>query len=222
MKSSTSQANELALSELLVSAGIAPLTSAVAAKFDAYLSLLVRWNARTNLTGIRDPQDILRRHFVESIACAQNVPQGVRSLLDFGSGAGFPGIPIALCRSEIAVTLAESQNKKASFLREAVRSLGLNSTVFAHRGETMTEMFDCVTLRAVDQMSRAAVSASTLVRELGWLALLTTKTNLPLLENELGPVFSFDSPIPLPGSEQRILALAAKRTAAADMFHVEH
>ena len=94
-------------------------------RFDAYLSLIVRWNARTSLTAIRDEEGIVSRHFVESIACAVAVPAGVRTLLDFGSGAGFPGIPIALCRPEISVTLAESQNKKAAFLREAIRTLEL-------------------------------------------------------------------------------------------------
>ncbi len=134
------------INELLVSARLEPLSPEIAAKFDGYLHLILRWNARMNLTSVRDPLDILRRHFVESIACAQSLPQGVRSLLDFGSGAGFPGVPIALCRPEVAVTLAESQNKKASFLREVVRSLSLNTDVLAQRAETAGVQFDCVTL----------------------------------------------------------------------------
>ena len=77
------------------------------------------------LTAIRDEEGILTRHFVESIVCARALPAGIATLLDVGSGAGFPGIPIALCRSEIAVTLAESQGKKAAFLQEAVRVLGV-------------------------------------------------------------------------------------------------
>ena len=90
-----------------------------------------------NLTAVRDPQQIQARHFVESIACARNLPADIGSLLDFGSGAGFPGVPIALCRPAIRVTLAESQNKKASFLMEVVRVLKLSSKVFAQRAENL-------------------------------------------------------------------------------------
>ena len=82
-----------------------------------------------NSTAIRDEEGILSRHFVESIACACALPAGIFTLLDFGSGAGFPGIPIALCRPEIAVILAESQGKKAAFLQEAVRVLGISAKV---------------------------------------------------------------------------------------------
>jgi 16S rRNA (guanine527-N7)-methyltransferase len=121
------------LNALLAEAGLAPLDAAQAQAFEDYLSLLLRWNARVNLTAIRDEEGILRRHFVESIACSRALPAGIRTLLDFGSGAGFPGIPIALCRPEIAVTLAESQGKKAAFLREAVRQLGIGAKQSADR-----------------------------------------------------------------------------------------
>ncbi len=115
------------LNALLLAAGLQELKPEVVSGFDEYLSLILRWNARMNLTAIRDSNGILTRHFVESIACAQLLPLGIHSLLDFGSGAGFPGIPIALCREEIQVTLSESQGKKAAFLQEAVRTLRLNS-----------------------------------------------------------------------------------------------
>jgi 16S rRNA (guanine527-N7)-methyltransferase len=83
------------LGVLLAEAGLAALTEAESLSLASYLELILRWNARTNLTAIRDVDRILRRHFVESIACARSLPGGIRSLLDFGSGAGFPGIPIA-------------------------------------------------------------------------------------------------------------------------------
>ncbi len=85
------------LNHLLATAGLQPLDVTTAAKFDEYLALILRWNSRMNLTAIRAPEEILSRHFVESIACARLLPEGIGSLLDFGSGAGFPGIPIALC-----------------------------------------------------------------------------------------------------------------------------
>ncbi len=163
------------LNTLLAEADSAPLDGAALARFDAYLALLVRWNARTNLTAIRTADGILRRHFLESILAARTLPVGVRTLVDFGSGAGFPGLPIAICRPEIAVTLAESQQKKSAFLREAVRTMGLTVAVHAARAETLTERFDCVTLRAVDRMVQAITAAVGLVTPGGWLAVLTTE-----------------------------------------------
>src|SRR3984957_5212512 len=84
--------------------------SSLLPKLSLYLDLLLKWNARTNLTAIRDPEEIVRRHFGESLFAAQHLGP-CDPLLDFGSGAGFPGLPIAILRPDIQVTLAESQNK---------------------------------------------------------------------------------------------------------------
>jgi 16S rRNA (guanine527-N7)-methyltransferase len=203
------------LDDLLSMAGLPSLAPDRLAKFDEYLALILRWNSRTNLTAVRDPGQILSRHFVESIACAQLLPEGIGSLLDFGSGAGFPGIPIALCRPEIAVTLAESQNKKAAFLQEAIRTLGLNASVFANRAQQVGRQFDCVTVRAVDRMEDAISAASSLVRPDGKLAILTTRQLLPAAQKSADPAFVWMEPLPLPASEQRILALASKPSQIA-------
>ena len=178
--------------------------------FQSYLALLLRWNARVNLTAIRDEDGILSRHFVESIACARALPAGIQTLLDFGSGAGFPGIPIALCRPEIAVNLAESQGKKAAFLSEAVRILGLSAKVHAARAEVLRTVFDCVTLRAVDKMELAVQEATSLVQATGWLALLTTHTDLDKLKTAAGAEFSWLPSVALPGGDDRILALGKR------------
>ena len=138
------------------------------------------------------------------------MPAGIRTLLDFGSGAGFPGIPIALCRPEIAVTLAESQGKKAAFLREAVRVLGLNAEVHSARAEVLRTVFDCVTLRAVDKMELAAQAAAQLVRPGGWLALLTTTAALPALQSAAGADFFWPASLPQPGGEDRVLSLGRR------------
>ncbi len=198
------------LNQLLAGAGMAPLDAAQTNRFEAYLSLFVRWNARTNLSSVREPGAILSRHFVESIACARALPVGWSSLLDFGSGGGLPGIPIALCRPEIAVTLAESQGKKAAFLQEAVRTLGISTKVFSARAETLAESFDCVTMRAVDRMAVAVQAGAQLVRENGWLALMTTRSDAPSLQSVvLGP-YSWSQPLQLPGGEERVLVLGQK------------
>ncbi len=199
------------LNEKLAQAGLETLDPALAERFGVYCSLLLRWNARINLTAIREEEGILSRHFVESIACSRDLPAGIASLLDFGSGAGFPGIPIALCHQEIAVTLAEAQGKKAAFLREAVRTLGLSSTVHSGRAETLTARFDCVTLRAVDRMREAVQAAAGLVKPGGWLALMTTATELDALQVAAGTGFEWLKPVPLPGSDLRLLALSHLR-----------
>ncbi len=198
------------LNTLLVEAGIPSLDPSVAAKFDVYLSLILRWNARINLTSIRDPQIIISRHFVESIAVAKALPAGISTLLDYGSGAGLPGIPIALCRPEIAVTLAESKAKKAAFLLEAVRALALPTKVHTGRAEDLPIKFDCVTLRAVDRMPQAVQAAAKLIRPGGWLALMTTDAELPALQSAAGAAFTWPPPTPLHGATARVIALTSK------------
>ena len=122
-----------------------------------YLALLLRWNQRTNLTAIREPEAIVKRHFGESLfaGCVLAEPLKAGSeILDLGSGAGFPGLPIQLLLPQVRVTLAESQGKKVAFLREAVRTLKLTTEVWDGRVESMgaERRFDAVTLRAVDRI----------------------------------------------------------------------
>jgi 16S rRNA (guanine527-N7)-methyltransferase len=206
--SDPSQTFAYRLNSLLTMADLDPLPPETATLFEDYFALLLRWNERTNLTAIRDEAGILSRHFVESIACARALPIGIASLLDFGSGAGFPGIPIALCRPEITVTLAESQGKKAAFLKEAVRTLHISAIVHSARAESLVREFDCVALRAVDRMSRAVQLASGLVTPKGWLALMTTKSELAVLQAVVGPSWFWSEPITLLDSENKLLALA--------------
>jgi 16S rRNA (guanine527-N7)-methyltransferase len=200
----------LRLNALLTEAGLQPLDSELAKRFEDYLSLLLRWNARVNLTAIRDEDGILSRHFVESIACARALPAGIATLLDFGSGAGFPGIPIALCCPEISVTLTESQGKKAAFLQEAVRVLGISAKIHAQRAELLRAQFDCVVLRAVDRMPHAVEAACRLVRPGGWLAPMTTGSELKGLKAAVGAEFSWPGAVQLPGGQDRVLALGER------------
>jgi 16S rRNA (guanine527-N7)-methyltransferase len=195
------------LNQLLADSGLQYLQVIENKAFIEYYSLIVRWNDRINLTAIRDREAILQRHFVESIACARSLPPGIATLLDYGSGAGFPGIPIAICRPEMTVTLAESQGKKAAFLREAIRTTGISACVHAGRAETLHVTFDCVTLRAVDRMNLAVSAASRLIAERGWLAAMITRLQIPAIQGAAGAHFSWLEPIHLPGSEGRVLIL---------------
>ncbi|MDR3724871.1 MAG: 16S rRNA (guanine(527)-N(7))-methyltransferase RsmG [Terracidiphilus sp.] len=201
---------EIQLEKMMEDAGLKPLDAGTLAKFATYLEVFERWNARVNLSAVRDAEGILQRHFIESIACAQMLPAGISTLLDFGSGGGFPGIPVSLCRPEIQVTLAESQGKKAAFLQEAVRQLGLTAKVHSGRAEELHERFDCVTLRAVDHMGKAVETAAALVSPAGFLALMTTGQEAAALKTSAGPAFRWDSEFAIPGGEQRILALGKR------------
>jgi 16S rRNA (guanine527-N7)-methyltransferase len=203
------------LNQLLTESGHPPLAAETAGKFAAYLTLLQKWNVRTNLTAIRDEEGILSRHFLESILCAHELPQGIVSLLDFGSGAGFPGIPIALIRPEISITLAESQNKKAAFLREAVRTLSLETKVHSARAETLQSTFDCVTLRAVDNMAQAIPAAIQLLHPNGWLAILTTLEDAPAIQTKASQSAHFNwSPVESqPAHSCRILLLGHRENS---------
>ncbi len=138
-----------------------------------YLDLLLRWNAQINLTAIREPDEIVLRHFGESLFLGTCL-NACCTLLDYGSGAGFPGIPIQLLKPDLHITLAESQGKKAAFLREAVRVLGLQTEVWDRRVEAMPpdRLFDVVALRAVDNMDLSTELARTRVSIGGTLALM--------------------------------------------------
>lgn len=210
----TAEATGSRLNDLLRASCLDPLDPKTVRQFEIYRSLFVRWNQKLNLSSVRDEQGILTRHFVESIAVAQSLPREISTLLDFGSGGGLPGIPIALCRHQLTVTLAESNGKKAAFLQEAVRALGITAKVHPDRAEILAETpvakFDCVVLRAVEKMPRAVVAAAQLVAPNGWLALMTTDPRLAELQAAAGSDFSWQPPIRLPGSDSRILALGRK------------
>ncbi|RXH58453.1 16S rRNA (guanine(527)-N(7))-methyltransferase RsmG [Granulicella sibirica] len=182
------------------------LPESLLASLSAYLDLLLKWNARTNLTAIRTPEEIVKRHFGESLFAGLHLPESA-TLLDYGTGAGFPGLPIALMHPEVRVTLAESQNKKVSFLREAVRSLGVSIDVWPKRVEEMPSdlRFDCVTLRAVDDMEAALRGAS--LRSRSKIVLLTSQGAAQQIEIS---GFQEEETIHVPESSDRIVTIFAR------------
>jgi len=127
------------------------LEAALAEPLLAYLSLLERWNRTYNLTAIRDPRDMIAKHLLDSLAMQPYV-RDVATLADLGTGPGLPGIPLAIAVPSLQVTLVESNGKKARFLREAVRSLGLgNARVAESRAEALDEpgAYAAITARAL-------------------------------------------------------------------------
>lgn len=130
------------------------LSTALASPLLAYLALLVRWNGTYNLTAVRDPRQMVTRHLLDSLAMHRFVSEG--ALADLGTGPGLPGIPLAIAHPRLQVTLVESNGKKARFLREAVRQLGLtNASVAESRAEALDRpgAFDRLTARALDTLA---------------------------------------------------------------------
>ncbi len=141
------------------------------AKLLAYLDLLARWNRAYNLTAVRDPGEMVTRHLLDSLAVLPFV-RGT-TLADLGSGAGLPGIPLAIARPDIHVTLIESNGKKARFQREAARSLQLNNvSVVQARVQDAAGSFDTITARAFASLADMLAWGGHLLADDGrWLAL---------------------------------------------------
>ena len=128
-------------------------------KFNRYAQLLVDWNQRMNLTAITDPHGIVLKHFADSLTALTVLPQKSHlSLIDVGTGAGFPGIPLAIARPDIRLTLLDSLNKRLTFLKEVCSDLGIRAECVHARAEDggknieWRERFDVATARAVAAM----------------------------------------------------------------------
>lgn len=124
------------------------LTTEQLRQLEVHYNLLLRWNERLNLTRITSVEDAVRFHYCESLYLARSLPPEALRVADVGSGAGFPGFPLAIFRPDCEVTLIESHQRKAVFLREASRGIA-NLRVMAARGEHVEEKFDVTVSRAV-------------------------------------------------------------------------
>src|SRR6266513_4559919 len=151
------------------------LSTAQLERLRAYLDLLLKWNSKINLTAVRDPEEIVTRHFGEALFAAKRLFQDnqAESVIDVGSGAGFPGIPMKIWTESADLLLIESSQKKSVFLREVVRSLGLDRvSIEPARAEEATVRADLVTLRAVERFDQILSIAHDLLKPGGRLALL--------------------------------------------------
>ena len=212
-----------------------------------YIDLLLRWNARINLTAIRDPEEMVTRHFGESLFAArclfpeaaqptesrsaataqrcENAAQGASpgseadhiaapqgrknpTVIDLGSGAGFPGLPIKIWAPDIHLTLIECNQRKATFLRETTRALTLTDVnVFSGRAEDFQEgQGSVVILRAVERFESALLGAARLLAPAGRLALLIGSAQVPRPPQILR-AFTWQDSIPVPHSSNRVLLL---------------
>ena len=145
-------------SDLLINAAASvgvSLSPETAEKFDTYAARLVEWNEKINLTALTAPRDILWKHFADSLSAAPYLPQTAFSLIDVGTGAGFPGVPLALLRNDLNLTLLDSLQKRLTFLDELCKELCVPVTLVHARAEdgghdtALREQFDVATARAV-------------------------------------------------------------------------
>jgi len=177
-----------------------------------YIDLLLKWNARINLTSVRDPEEIVTRHFGESFFAAQILRSRgpVRRGIDLGAGAGFPGIPMAMLMPETAFTLIESNQKKATFLREVIFALGLkNAGTFTGRGEDYRERADLVTMRAVERFEKALPVAIGLLEPGGKAGLMIGESQVPQAK-ALAPEVKWTELVPVPSGHFRVLLIGTK------------
>jgi len=192
----------------------APLSSLQLESISTYIDLLLRWNSRISLTAVREPEEILTRHFGESLFAASHLfpltgGQGrtANGVIDVGSGAGFPGLPIKIWAPDLHLTLIESNQKKATFLREVVRTLTLtNIDVFSARAEDFASTAGVVTLRAVERFEQILPIAARLVAPGGRLALMIGNSQVARAEDVAGR-FLWDSPIPTPRATSTVLLI---------------
>lgn len=129
-------------------AEILPLEDDQVRALHQHYELMLQWNRRLNLTRVVDLGEAVDRHYGESLVLASRLPEWVETVVDIGSGAGFPGFPVAVARPQVKVALVESDQRKAAFLREC-RDLAGNLEVLAVRGESLQRGFDAVVSRAV-------------------------------------------------------------------------
>lgn len=170
------------------------------AMLELHYATLRHWNRKINLTAIRDPAEIAERHFGESLFLAKHLGESPATMLDVGSGAGFPGIPLAVCHPACQVTLLEPVGKKVAFLKEISRSMS-NVSVLQRRLDEVEGVFEWATVRGVSLFPiRADLRAAARL-----IAVLTTRE--AMVGMRLSEEISWERELALPWGNQRILLL---------------
>jgi len=179
---------------------IIELSPAQINQLEQHYNLLIKWNKVLNLTSVRKVEEIVERHYCESIFMGLHLPAGALTVGDVGSGAGFPGIPIGIVRPECKVSLIESHQRKCVFLREATRELK-NVQVLPIRVEDVDEAFDWVVCRAVllSKIEKPVSALSALIAILG-------------TERPSDSRFTWNTPVQLPWGRQKYLWLGTRRS----------
>jgi 16S rRNA (guanine527-N7)-methyltransferase len=196
---------------------------------EAYYRLLVRWNARINLTALRlDPPDepSFDRLLIEPLAAARFLPGGPLRLMDVGSGSGSPAIPLVVARPDLTLTMVESKTRKAVFLMEVVRDLGLRASVETARFEQLLsrpdlhESMDVLSIRAVRVEAKTLLGLQAFLKAEG--RLLWFRSSSTLAAASVPPPLRWTATHALLDSASSRLAILVKEPVGrAAVFHVE-
>ncbi|MFB3779618.1 MAG: 16S rRNA (guanine(527)-N(7))-methyltransferase RsmG [Bryobacteraceae bacterium] len=178
--------------------GVCELSRQQVSTLFGHYQLFCRWNRVLNLSSVVELEAAVLRHYCESLFLAAHLPETTLSVVDVGSGAGFPGIPLAVFRPNCRVTLVESHRRKAVFLREATRDVA-NVEVVARRAEEVDARFDWLVARGVAWRDLRAFALRSVAR----VALLTSTTESRGVDAE-GAV-EWKRPVPLPWRQPTVL-----------------
>ena len=142
-------------------------------KFYKYMNILLEWNEKINLTAITEPIDIILKHFIDSLTISKYIAKNAK-IIDIGTGAGFPGIPIKIIREDVEIVLLDSLNKRVNFLNDVISKLDLKNIKAIHsrveelgKNKQYREMFNVATSRAVANMSTLSEYLLPLIKENG-------------------------------------------------------
>lgn len=189
-------------------------------RFDKYAELLCEWNSFMNLTAIKEPDEIMKKHFVDSLSLlsAVNIPEGA-SLIDVGTGAGFPGVPLLIARNDLKMTLLDSTNKRLDFIRAVLEAIGLSADVVHMRAEdagkntAYREKYDFATARAVSNLRDLSEYCIPFVKQNGYFVpMKSAKTDeeisdaekaLKILGGKIEEIKSFE----LDGAQRTVLLI---------------
>lgn len=197
------------------------LSDALSEQLAAYYELLSRWNRKINLTALDDPDQAIDRLLLEPVAAARHVGEGVRSLMDVGSGGGSPALPLALAIGNVQLVMVEVKARKSAFLREAIRTLSLSGSAEVENARfeevlakpALLEHFDALSIRAVRIESRVLNTVQAFVRP-GGAVLLFRGPSGPERPDLLPPL-EWRSTVPLIDSLQSRLTIASKSSRPA-------
>lgn len=199
------------------------ITDDAAEKFSQYGELLVEWNRVMNLTAVTEPEEIVVKHYLDSVTVIPYLDRfSCKTMIDVGTGAGFPGIPVKILRPDLELVLLDSLGKRVNFLNTVIETLGLRGIRAVHmraedagRDKKLRERFDCAAARAVAPMSILLEYCMPFVKKDGHFIAMKGGTEEDSYENalkELCATISSDDTFPLPESDFTRRILCIKKT----------
>lgn len=194
-------------------------------QFEKYFQLLIEWNKKMNLTAITEPKEVAIKHFYDSITFLFHTDiKEYGKVIDVGTGAGFPGIPLKIMRPDIQLTLLDSLNKRLIFLQEVCDNIGIDAEIIHKRAEeggrdkNLREKFDIATSRAVANMNTLSEYLMPFVKVKGKMVAMKGKNGAEELENAKGAIKTLNGEIVkcdeflLPNGDERTIIVVNKKS----------